>query len=104
MAKARKVAKRRNGGRGFKIPLAVVAGFIPGVGWAAEAVQAGNWTGAMERLSLAYTGIRPSPFTITAGYLGKGLYPVLFGFLAHSLAARFGVNRMIGKIGLPIEI
>jgi len=104
--KTKAIRRRRSGSRssGMKIPLGIVAGFIPGIAWAGEAVQAGNWNGALERVSLAYTGIRPNPFTITSGYLGKGLYPVMFGFLAHTLANRFGVNKAIGKLGLPVEI
>lgn len=98
-----KYRRRSNGGE-RKIPMAIVAGMIPGISWGLESVQAGNWQGAGERLMLAYTGIRPSPFTFTTGYLGKGLYPLLFGMLAHALATRFGLNRMIGKFGLPIEI
>jgi hypothetical protein len=106
MAKSRAIAKRRSTTRksGFKIPLGIVAGFVPGVAWAGEAVQAGNWNGAMERVTLAYTGIRPNPFTFTTGYLGKGLYPLLFGVMAHTLADRFGINKAISKLGLPVEI
>ncbi len=37
-------------------------------------------------------------------YLNKGLYPVLAGMVAHGLATRFGVNRFIAKMNLPVEI
>jgi len=107
MAKKRSYTKRRssNGfGRSRKLPVAVIAGLVPGFSWSLEAIQAGNWQGAGERLMLAYAGIKPSPFSFTTGYLGKGLYPLMFGYLVHTLATRFGVNRALGKLGLPVEV
>lgn len=106
MAKATKKRSRRGFGGGKKISLAVIAGLVPGIRYAAEAAQAGNWQGAGERVMLSYVGLKLNPFTFTTGYLGQGLYPLAMGFIAHAMATRFGLNRLLTRIvgRLPVEI
>lgn len=102
-----KTRKRRSHSRGFsskKISLAVVAGLIPATGWALDAGRQGNWQGAGERLLAAFTGYEWGAKRFTFMYLNYGLWPLLAGCVAHGLAARFGLNRMISRWGLPVEI
>lgn len=101
------VAKRRrssNGGGNRKVSLAILAGLVPAVSWSAESASQGNYVGAVERLSLAFFGIRPYPFGFSTGYLSKGLFPLALGMIAHAAAKRFGLNRMISTLRLPVEI
>lgn len=99
------VRRRRSGnGGGRKVSLAILAGLVPAVSWSAESASQGNFVGAVERLSLSFFGIRPYPFGFSTGYLSKGLFPLTLGVIAHAAAKRFGINRMIGTLRLPVEI
>lgn len=93
--------KRNHSKRKFTLPLAVVGGFMPlitGI-WARKdfgfaqigqfilSSQTGfDWDGGFHPASLKY-----------------GLVPELGGFLVHWLVGgKLGVNRMLGKAGIPI--
>jgi len=106
--RTRTVTRRRSGGRRFmggrKIPLAVVAGFLPAAAWAIDAGRQGNWQAGGERLLAAFTGYEWGQKKFTFMYLNKGLYPVIAGLVLHGIANYFGVNRMVGRLGLPVEI
>lgn len=105
MAKGRKTYRRRTS-RGFstrKIPIAVVAGLMPGVAWSLSAGFQGNWQGAMSRLIAAYTGYETGYNKFTPMYLNYGLLPLIAGVMIHGLANWIGINRSIGK-SLPITI
>lgn len=94
---------RRNG-NGRKIPIAVIAGFLPGIIWASEAVFQGNLKGGMERIIAAYTGYEYAYRKWTPTYLNYGLVPVLGGLLIHGAATWLGLNRWLRSTRLPIEI
>ena len=99
MAKT-KTRRRRNGG--IKIPVALVAGFIPYLGQISSAWSAGGWR----------TFSKHAPKIVGYdGYTGKwnpkafvdcGGLAILGGFIIHKLASRFGINRAIANMGIPI--
>jgi hypothetical protein len=100
----RSYSRRRGVFGGKKIPVAVIAGAAPGVAWAIDSASQGNWQGAGERLLAAYTGYEWGYKKFTPFYLNKGLYPLIGGFVIHAAANYFGLNRMIAKFNLPVEI
>lgn len=104
MAKRRSV-KRRSHNRGSgKIPIAIVAGFLPGAFWVWDAASQGNMSGAGSRAVAAYTGYVTWAKAWDFNHLWKGAFPLLGGILLHTIANRFGINRWIAKARLPVEI
>jgi hypothetical protein len=96
MAKSKKRVSRR---RRFTIPLAVVGGMIP--------VAVGVWdrrssgTAMAAYLQQGFTGISPGGgFNISN--FRVGLFPVMGGFIVHTIASKLGVNRALARAGLPI--
>lgn len=86
---------------GFKVPLAVIAGLVPGVSYS---LSAPDNTQRMDRLVASYTGFFPSNGTFNRQMLSFGLYPLLIGVLVHGAASAIGLNRFVGRMHLPIEI
>jgi hypothetical protein len=81
------------------IPLAVVAGFVP--------VAVGVWnrrasgTAVADYLQAGFTGITPGTGQFNLGNLRLGLMPVFAGFICHTIASKLGINRAIGRAGIP---
>lgn len=108
-AQTKKVARRRSGGNGFgmggKLSVAVIAGMIPGITWGLEPAASGNWAHAMERTVAAYTGYYIPERRFRLDFMARGLFPLLFGMMAHSMANKMGINRFISRVfPLPIGI
>jgi len=105
MAAKRKVvyrnrkAKKSRRRTGMKIPLAVVAGFMP--------LGAGIWQRKADPRALggyvlgSLTGYQPGAGWNTQ-FMSEGALPILAGFTAHWLAGRLGVNRLLGRAGIPL--
>jgi len=49
----------------------------------------------------AWTGLDESN-NFNASLMRQGLVPALMGFLVHMIAGRLGVNRAIGRAGIPL--
>lgn len=105
MAKTKSRRRRYFGGRSrtyharkMTIPLAVVAGFVPtAVGvWNRRA----SGTEVANYLQAGFTGIGTDG-KFNLANLRVGLVPVLAGFGVHKIASMFGVNRAIGRSGIP---
>lgn len=82
------------------IPVAVVSGFIP--------TAVGIWNrrssgqAVADYLQAGFTGITPSTGQFSLGNLRVGLVPILAGFLVHMVAGKIGINRAIGRAGIPL--
>jgi len=101
----RRYQSRRSFGGGRKASLGVIAGLVPAAVWVSEPVRQGRtWDEAMQRAVAAYTGYSYGEKQWSMFYLGKGLFPLLGGMLIHSLANSSGINRMIARFKLPVEI
>jgi len=106
MAKSKAVARRR---RSFPkrfhrkarmtMPLAVVAGFVPvGVGvWNRRS----SGTAIADYLQQGFTGITPGTGSFNLANLRVGIMPVMAGYLVHMVASKLGINRAIGRSGIP---
>jgi len=94
-------ALRRRGKRAFTLPLAVLAGLAPGIGqlWKAKSYGFSQVANVACR---NYVGYDPDSGRMTGAFLGYGLLPMLAGFLVHTLAGKVGVNRALGRAGIPV--
>jgi hypothetical protein len=106
--KRSKKASRRSRGK-FTLPLAVVAGFIPGARNVYHHWQWGGFARAgaeASRIFLGYSTTNEYGYNDTIGFhpylLKYGALPVLYGFLAHWVANKVGVNRMLTRMKIPI--
>jgi len=106
--------------RKVTIPLAIVAGFVPGFwdvyqhgkdfGWIPRtggspiyAANSGLTTFMADFFGIANADYQATFNTgaFTSQRLGRGLYPVLLGFAAHWGANKLGINRMLGRMNVP---
>lgn len=97
--------KKRRYSHKMTIPLAIVAGFVPlGVHAYNDARNWGAWgqNGAMAQAIQNLSGFNPFQNGFTPESLPNGLYPILLGFAAHWGAGRLGINRMLGRAGVPL--
>lgn len=90
---------------GNKIPLSIIAGLAPGVMWASEPVRQGRtWDETWQRFIAAYTGYSYGEKAWSMFYLSKGLFPLFGAMLAHGLANWVGLNGIIRRFNIPVEI
>lgn len=96
MAKKKKQRRRQR----FTIPLAIVGGMLPvAVGvWnrRSSSTEMGNY------LQAGFTGISSGTGTFDFANLRQGLFPIMAGFVVHTVASRLGINRALGRSRLPV--
>ena len=84
------------------IPVAVFAGFLPLASDVGVQLKQGNWMQAANVMEHNVIGVNPwSGKWDTQGF-SHGLYPIALGFGVHILAGKLGVNRMLGRMRIPI--
>lgn len=97
---------RRIGRRAKKttIPLAVVAGFAPlGYDIYKTVTTAGMGAGQIPHtLAWHLGGYNTWDGSFSFSRLMQGWTPILAGFLAHKVAGKLGVNRMLASAGVPL--
>lgn len=119
--KARRSGKFKHHKPKMTIPLAVVAGFVPGIidvwahgqdfGWipklGGSPIYAAN--SGITTLMADFFGIANSDYQaqfgtgpFTTQRLGRGLYPVLLGFAMHWGANKIGLNRQLSRMHIPL--
>lgn len=107
--RTRVVRRGRRGGGGrrrFTLPLAVVAGFVVPYMNNVNRLAGQGWTGAKkyEQALGAIVGydVNGNKFTPSMIWKEAKLQYCLLGFLAHGMANRFGLNRMLGNWKIPL--
>lgn len=98
MARTRKKRTYRRGG--FKMPVAVVGGFLPLLVTAAADVRTQGIAGLQNTVS-AIIPYNPATRQFTMARLGLGLYPIIIGFLVHKIAGAMGINRALAAARVP---
>lgn len=89
---------RRNGG--MTIPLAMVAGFLPGAWRLWEKRQSLNHLG--NEAGRIYLGYDSWTGQWGFGSMKFGTLPIILGAVAHNLiGGRLGVNKMLSRAGIP---
>jgi hypothetical protein len=97
-----KEKKRRNGGRGLTIPLAVVAGLTPPLISIAGKFPEGGIKLCMQEASRIFTGWDPVIGQYDITWMKFGALPVILGGLAHRfIGGKLGINRALSKAGIP---
>lgn len=95
---------RRNGKKKMTIPLAIVAGFMPAIadiknnsanlGWGGSAMHTGAGLIGWDTVTGKWVGISQAK--------AAGTPAIIIGFIAHVLASKFGINRALGRAGIPL--
>ncbi|MFQ5852983.1 MAG: hypothetical protein ACE5JU_20675 [Candidatus Binatia bacterium] len=93
----RKKRKRRSP----TIPIAPIAGLLAGLTPPAQQLFAGDPQGAANLLVASYTGWDMDAQAFNPAALSMGLVPLLIGTSVHILASKLGVNRILGRAGVP---
>lgn len=94
--------RRSSNSGGFKLPIAVIAGFAPLVYHVYDGARINGFSGAMRYLTMDTTGYDLDSKTWNFGDLVKGWTPILAGFVVHKMAGVFGVNRALGRAKIPL--
>lgn len=105
MAKNKKKSYRRKP----TIPIAVVAGFGPLVasgvrGWSngVDNPDDSPWRASSKEVLYALTGVDiDNEPHFNPSFMVNGTIPILGGMLVHKLAGMLGVNRALGRMGMP---
>jgi hypothetical protein len=85
------------------IPLGVVAGFVPLALFAYDGYKTGGGiVNAGGRIAQRLTGYDSSINQFVPAELAKGWTPILLGVGAHYLAGKLGINRALGRVGVPL--
>lgn len=106
-AKTRTITRYRSkkGGRHnrkFTLPIAIVAGFIPGVTKTIAGFQTGGLQGGARVAGNIYLGYDMDTAKFNFALMRHGLGPVILGTIVHKVAGILGVNRAIARAGIPI--
>ena len=83
------------------ISLAMIAGLAPLTVGTAKVFQASGATAAAYHAVAALTGYRVEDREWKLSHMRTGAFPILAGFLVHKVAGRLGVNRALGRAGIP---
>jgi len=97
MAKRKRVHRRAK----TKIPVAVVAGFIPLAAKALSDVQMYGLPGLQNTVT-AVVPYNPVTRQFTTANLSQGLFPILIGFAVHKIASVMGINRALASAKVPL--
>lgn len=85
----------------FTLPLAVVAGFVPFATQVYGGYQATGVKGALNNIGklTGYDG--NNKVRNMQNFRESGAPQIMIGFLVHLVAGKLGVNRMLGRLGVP---
>jgi len=98
---ARRSVRRK--AKGFTIPVAAVAGFMPLLGVAHTSFKQGGVELVGHNLVSNLTGYDVPTKTWSFDYMQKGTIPIVAGLLAHKfIGGKLGVNRMLANAGVPL--
>jgi len=106
MAKRRSIVryvgrKRRSFRRPKTLSLAIAAGFmVPIVPAVKRLIQGDGLMGFKDEMQSRFIGLSPEG-KFESNRLMGGLYPVALGFGVHWFASKIGINRALGRAGIP---
>lgn len=89
-------------GRKFTIPMAIVAGLIPGLANSFNHLTKGGGIDAVRVVaSRDYLGFDPRDNSWKWDRMWGGTLPIVVGMVVHKAASVLGVNRALGRAGIP---
>jgi len=89
------------------VPLAVVGGFMPLLDFMAGSFAAGPGSpeGLVRHMArdlcMITTGYDTWNKKWNMSHMWRGTFPILLGLGVHKLATKFGLNRALGRAGIP---
>lgn len=98
---ARKKSKRR-AHKKFTVPVAVLAGFLPGATATISDFQQYGMQGAGVMISRRYIGYDPQTNRFIPNMMWGGTFPLILGLIVHKAASMLGVNRALANAGIPV--
>lgn len=93
--------KRTHSKRKFTLPLAIVAGLTPYVWHEYDLYKSGGLGEALKYASKPFVPIDPFSGKFDTCDLKWGLIPMGVGIGVHMIANKLGLNRMLGRAGIP---
>lgn len=93
--------KKKRHHKKFTIPVAVVAGFLPGATASIQDFQTYGLQGGTTMMARRYIGYDPQSGTFHPGMMWGGTFPLLLGLMVHKIAGIFGVNRALANARIP---
>lgn len=98
----RPLARARRRAAKMTIPLAVIAGLVPTAAFAAEVYRGQGIEGAAKAVTMRLTGYNPWVKQWIGSEFAAGWVPILAGVFAHKAANYLGINRALGRMGVPV--
>lgn len=98
MRKKNKTKRRNN----MTFPVAVIAGFIPGITRSLVHLQAGGFTGLANEMSRIYLGYDMPTGKWQPYLMWYGFAPIVLGLIVHRVASMIGVNRALARARIPL--
>lgn len=93
--------KKRRRKASTTVSMALAAGIVAGVYSPGSYLLQGDARNAMRFLSRNYTGYDPMEGRFYVNDIKKGLVPLAVGGIVHKIAGKVGINRALGRAGLP---
>lgn len=87
---------------GVRVPVAIIAGLMPGAMRFLAWVKIGDYNGGLQHLVAQYTGYHIWDGKWSTDEMGNGLYPLMMGVAVHYIANAVGINRWLDKSRVPI--
>jgi len=94
--------KKRRYSRKTTIPISMVAGLTPLVASGVRGWKAETFRGAGKEMLYALSGYDIDIQKFNAGFMWNGTWPILLGAVIHKGAGMLGLNRMLGRMGVPL--
>lgn len=94
----RKVRRRKS----FTLPVLMLSGMGPMVGSAVRGFRNEGFTGLGKEMTFAMSGYHMDSGTFNPSFMWNGTYPMLIGWGLHKMASVLGINRALGRAGVPV--
>lgn len=102
-SKSKAKSTRRRNNNGIKLPIAAIAGFMPGIigpinFWKDQGSQA-----AAREMARIWTGFDYTDGSWDWGRMKWGLLPAIIGGIVHVfVGGKLGINRALSRAGIPL--
>ena len=98
MARTRSKHRRK---AGFTLPVAVVAGFLPGISTSLDYFNRYGFQGLSTQLGRVYLGYDSQTSRWIPSLMWQGTGPLAIGLIVHKVASMLGVNRALASARIP---
>ncbi len=93
--------KKHRAKRKFTLPVAVIAGFLPGATASLSDFQQFGMKGAGTMIARRYIGFDNQTNRFIPNLMWGGTFPLILGLIVHKIAGLTGINRALANAGIP---